>query len=499
MRKNTQSILLAIAMCLVAICTACNSRMRSTQVYEESNKTYIVIEEDTLVITDEMRDSVCIAREINTPDDGEKWLLQLDDDGQYSVLQKGNTYAIWYTDDFVMLGENKLYQISERKESDTPHGMKFTSYLGMTDGKHAFLTDDTICFSDGRRYSLKTEVSNDYNQEAQKESNVRMWYNAYINRYVLPLTDIYAIEYDKETADDDIDIRIVREEKELENENIYTSSTSGCDMTLTVEYPTGSSAADDTIRNMLLEKMRDDLFNPLYLDSKTIPVYTCHSADEFGVQAEKCIGLWEEIANKELEGNGHFTLRLWSNFRRIADNEDYTTYWLHSGQYTGGAHNLQYSYYMTYDKHNSRFVTLENMIRKEAIPMLKRAVMDKLCDIYIERNKMLESETKDSQLDSIRREAEETILANANGLGFSFSGKLTKKIKLSINSLPLPYFALLPEGIVVSYSQYKIDSYANGEYHVVVPYEKIPGALIYDYSNHTDEKKGIGHYIRRMK
>ena len=85
--------------------------------------------------------------------------------------------------------------------------MKFTSYLGMTDGKHAFLTDDTICFSDGRRYSLKTEVSNDYNQKAQKESNVRMWYNAYINRYVLPLADIYAIEYDKETADDDIDIR----------------------------------------------------------------------------------------------------------------------------------------------------------------------------------------------------------------------------------------------------------------------------------------------------
>lgn len=156
MRKITQSILLAVAICLVAICTACNSRMRSTQVYEEGNKTYIVIEEDTLVITDEMRDSVCIAREINAPDDGEKWLLQLDDDGQYSVLQKGNTYTIWYTDDFVMLGENKLYQISEKKESDTPHGMKFTSYLGMTDGKHAFLADDTICFSDGRRYSLKT-------------------------------------------------------------------------------------------------------------------------------------------------------------------------------------------------------------------------------------------------------------------------------------------------------------------------------------------------------
>ena len=113
MRKITQSILLAVAICLAAICTACSSRMRSTQVYEEGNKTYIVIEEDTLVITDEMRDSVCIAREINAPDDGEKWLLQLDDDGQYSVLQKGNTYTIWYTDDFVMLGENKLYQISE--------------------------------------------------------------------------------------------------------------------------------------------------------------------------------------------------------------------------------------------------------------------------------------------------------------------------------------------------------------------------------------------------
>lgn len=504
MRKTTQTIVLTIAICIAVICTACSSTMRSSKVYENDYQTYIVIGEDTLTITDQPCDSLCIAREINTPYDGEKWLLQLDNDGQYSVLLKGNgkpIYSIMHTDDFVMLGEDMLYHISERKKSATPHGMKFIRYLGVTDGKHAFMTGDTVCFSDGRRLCLRKEVICDRIQKPQNENHVRLCDNA--QSIVIPLADIYAMEYDEEKTDEGI--RTIREERYVETKDKYTGPPTGCD--ITVEYPTGNFEADNTMRNMLLRKMTEALFIPLESNGKTIPVFTCRNADEFAAQADKCIGLWEKMAYKESEEDSEInTLALMANFRRIADNEDYSTYWFYSSIYTGGAHGLQSSYYLTYDKHNHRFLTIENMIKKEEAPKLRRLVMDSLCDMYIERHELIENGTDpadNNQQDSIRRNAEETILANANGLDIYPCDKKSDwqsgRVTASVNTLPLPHFALLPEGIVVSYHQYQIDAYAFGEYHVVVPYEKIPGTLIYDYSDHTDEIKGISHYIKRIK
>lgn len=69
------------------------------------------------------------------------------------------------------------------------------------------------------------------------------------------------------------------------------------------------------------------------------------------------------------------------------------------------------------------------------------------------------------------------------------------KEKFSIANFPLSHFALLPEGIVVTYHPYQIDCYGAGEYHAVVPYGKANPCLLTTYHEDTDRFPKLDDYI----
>ena len=69
------------------------------------------------------------------------------------------------------------------------------------------------------------------------------------------------------------------------------------------------------------------------------------------------------------------------------------------------------------------------------------------------------------------------------------------KEKFSLDNFPLPHFALLPEGIVVTYHPYQIDCFAAGEYHAVVPYSKANPCLLHTYNEQTDKLPKLEDYI----
>ena len=61
---------------------------------------------------------------------------------------------------------------------------------------------------------------------------------------------------------------------------------------------------------------------------------------------------------------------------------------------------------------------------------------------------------------------------------------------------PLTHFAVLPEGVVLTYHPYQIDSFGAGEYHAVIPFKDANKCLMFDYSKHEDLKPKLQRFIK---
>ncbi len=61
---------------------------------------------------------------------------------------------------------------------------------------------------------------------------------------------------------------------------------------------------------------------------------------------------------------------------------------------------------------------------------------------------------------------------------------------------PLTHFAVLPEGIVLTYHPYQIDCFAAGEYHAVIHFKEANKCLMFDYSKHEDLKPKLQRFIK---
>lgn len=59
---------------------------------------------------------------------------------------------------------------------------------------------------------------------------------------------------------------------------------------------------------------------------------------------------------------------------------------------------------------------------------------------------------------------------------------------------PLTLFAVLPEGIVLTYYSYQIDCFA--EYHAVIPFKDANKCLMFDYSKYKNLKPKLQRFIK---
>lgn len=61
----------------------------------------------------------------------------------------------------------------------------------------------------------------------------------------------------------------------------------------------------------------------------------------------------------------------------------------------------------------------------------------------------------------------------------------SKNTPYNISDFPLPHFAILPEGAVLTYHPYQIDCFASGEYYAVTPLKDITQYLQCEYKQDT--------------
>lgn len=66
----------------------------------------------------------------------------------------------------------------------------------------------------------------------------------------------------------------------------------------------------------------------------------------------------------------------------------------------------------------------------------------------------------------------------------------------TMDNFPLSHLAVLPEGIVLTYHPYQIDCFVSGEYHVVIPMDKVTQCLKYRYNTYLNGLPQLKQFIK---
>lgn len=76
-----------------------------------------------------------------------------------------------------------------------------------------------------------------------------------------------------------------------------------------------------------------------------------------------------------------------------------------------------------------------------------------------------------------------------------WSGNETKVQRKAYGSLPLQHMAILPEGVVLSYHPYHVAGLADGDIHVLIPFDKIKKYMTQDYYNVNNDRLDISDFL----
>ncbi len=142
----------------------------------------------------------------------------------------------------------------------------------------------------------------------------------------------------------------------------YESVDAGFSVDL--DIPKGNADSDKAIREWMMAAIRDDAFYQLE-NNMGIPVGKCtslndmqHSLDEYGV-------LWEKLCRAEYQMKIRWRLRMTCDIKvkKVADCDDYTTYYYWASLYGGGLHDLPREYYITYDKRRGGLLDVNNSVK----------------------------------------------------------------------------------------------------------------------------------------
>ena len=215
---------------------------------------------------------------------------------------------------------------------------------------------------------------------------------------------------------------------------------------------------------------------------------------------------WEKLcrSNYQVKDTLNIDLNCEISTRLIVDTPDYVTYQYSAYIYEGGLHGMPRSYYITYDKKIQTILTTANAVKPSMLVQLRKEVMLSLKEwrdvLYHEDSSMKDFMQQafsfhtpmfDEDIDDIWK----SLLVHEYECDEWSGWETAIKEEFSLNNFPLPHFALLPEGIVVTYHPYQIDCFAAGEYHAIVPYSKANTCLQHTYSEGTDKLPKLEDYI----
>lgn len=422
---------------------------------------YMKLDGDTFFVSDVIGDRFLIVRKRSLETD---YLIRKKSDGAYSLLAESpDIYTIENTTDFLCIGGD-IYELNSQRrfpipQVDISYGI---SYLGQYKGISAFGCNDKIWFTDGKSMSLRRHAYYFIpEEETVKSPKVELGLGAFST--VLSAAELYELSGTLSAKGGNT--KAYHYSFHVDPKYMLDENIAGFEVEL--DLPQGNTQIDVAIRKWILETINRDVFHQVCEEPVALGKY--ETTDDFVKSLESYNVLWEKLYLEQFLLADSITPRLLSDIiiRKIEDNDNYVTYYYSNNMDFGGMHELPRSYYVTYDKRRSCFLSVANTVKPSMQKTLKTQMLHQLKKMYDERNPSEESTWSDS-FDSYESEY--------------VCDKTEWPSQIPEGDCPLPHFAILPEGVVLTFHPYQVDSFANGEYHVIVPFDKIRGCLNNDYS-----------------
>ena len=461
----------------------------------------MTLDGDTFDIRERIGDSLFIVWNYTHSNDRTPYyLLKYERNGfYYPQIGAESIFSIDNTTDYVALDDKDVYDIKNKKVLFSPpccaSGLY---YLGKWNDLRLFASSDTICFSDGRCTGLQNDV---FCRKPKNEGMVTLVAGAQtIN---VSFSDLYHAK--KEDKENDASVERLTKDYHIKPRNKYEKMDAGFSVDL--EIPKDTTEADKAIREWMMTAIRDDAFYQLE-NNRDIPVGKCaslndmlHSLDEYAV-------LWEKLCRAEYQIEDTFEVRMTCDIRvrKVVDCGDYTTYYYRASLYNGGLHDLPREYYITYDKRRGGLLDVGNSVKPSQMQHFRHLVLESLkkeYDFCYERESSWEDFTHSifsfhcPMVDtSGMNEVMQSLLVHNYSCDEWAGWNGYNEKPFTEKDFPLTHFAVLPEGIVLTYHPYQIDCFAVGEYHAVIPFKDANKCLMFDYSKHEDLRPKLKRFIK---
>lgn len=458
----------------------------------------MILDGNTFRIQERIGDSLLIVEQY-PEDNGPCYLIKRKQNGFYYVQQKGNAISsIDNTQRYVCVDDKIVYDLKDKTSFSLPCDVSYLYYLGQWNGKAAFTNQNSICFSDGKCVALQEDV---FCKSAGTEGNVVLEMGT--RRLDVSMEELYQHENKSVSSDNDV-IRFIKDYF-IRPRSQYESVEAGFDVNL--DIPKGATDCDNAIREWMMSSIKDDAFSLLGFH-KDVPVGNSGSVQDMVSSLDTYGMLWEELCRFYYQEEDTIVLNLTCNVRsrKIVDCDEYITYYYWSSIYGGGLHELPKSYYITYDKKRKVFLTASNTVRTSMMKRFRKEALRSIKLLYDENYvgksdwdgflqsvfsfhcPMFDMSDWDDTTRSLL--VHEYICDEWSGWGN------VDKEEFTLDNFPLPHLAVLPEGIVLNYHPYQIDCFASGEYHVMIPFDKISQCLQYKYRDYTDKLPKLEQFVR---
>ena len=487
---------------VLAILTGCNGLRKGVGLRGELvGVDTILLDGDTFAIGSRITDSLFVVRDCAHSDDGTQfYLLKYECNGfYYPQVRTTSIVTIDNTTNYVGINDDDVYDIkAKRVLFSSPCSVSDLYYLGKWKDLCLFASSDTICFSDGKCIGLQDDV---YCRKPKYSGMITLITGAQTKN--VSYGDLYKAK--KIGSNTDTSVERLKKDYYIKPRSKHESLDAGFSVDL--DIPKGTTEADKAIRGWMMAAVRDDAFFVLDLNSE-IPVGKCallddmrHSLDEYGV-------LWEKLCRAEYQEGDTLVLRMNCDIKvkKIVDCDDYTTYYYKASLYNGGFHELPREYYITYDKRRGGLLDVNNSVKPAMLQQFRHHVLESLkkeYDFCYERESSWADFTHrifSFHCPILETSGMDDVMLSLLDHNYSCDGwagwKGYNEKAFTEKDFPLTHFAVLPEGIVLTYHPYQIDCYAAGEYHAVIPFKDANKCLMFDYSKHEDLKPQLQRFIK---
>ena len=457
----------------------------------------MTLDGDTFKIQGRICDSLLIV--CPHSDEEPCYLIKQEKNGFYYVQQKGIAISsIENTQSYVCVDNKMAYNLKDKTSFPLPCDASYLYYLGQWRDKVALTNQDSICFSDGKCVALQKDAF-------CKAFNTKDSVSLYMGARTLNVSIAELYQHETSSASSDREVIRLTKSYFIQPRSKFENMEAGFDVDL--DIPRGTTDCDNAIREWMMSSIKDDAFS--LLDShKEIPLSKSNSVQNMMSSLDSYGVLWEKLCRCYYQEEDTLVLRLTCNIRsrKIVDCDDYATYYYWSSTYAGGLHDMPKSYYITYDKRRKMFLTASNTIKSSMIKSFREETLRNIKPQYDEnygetcnRDDFLQSVFSFhcplfdmSGMDEITLSLlkHEYVCDEWSGWGDTDNEAFT------LNNFPLPHFAVLPEGIVLTYHPYQIDCFASGEYHVMIPFDKASKYLQYKYRYYIDKLPKLEQFVK---